>query len=376
MEVKTDQVAAELLRYPLKTSEHIHENANPDQYEKIRIQVEKYPLNEPHENIQLEETSNPITDSIFNSIPEEFPTSSDQNGEFIVYLKDAEQDPTPQQKHEIHSRKNPNLVATMDEDDLANLANYVHELRPDLPPDVEQNVIDDVTRYVAERITAVIDDEIELQSEASNGNSPALDQPTTTPPDEIEQNLINDVTRYVAERITDGVDNEIKPQSEASNSPPPDHPSTIPSQSVDYTIPGIDRNLIEGLQGPVDQTWQGTDHHVRFKRNSPDGDVELWWKKGDDDIYLHAFPSGAADQNWGFGNVHLGLFRDEDGYQTQVWDFGDAKLEYITSKDSSYHRVWEFDNRDEASYWKYRHFIKLWCNANDFFVGKESCIIY
>ncbi|XP_065217938.1 uncharacterized protein LOC135843838 isoform X1 [Planococcus citri] len=302
----------EILRRPSKIAEGIRSESQSasttDQYEKFRIKVqpsEKITLLDSNDLENSNDTSLQSAASTSNQSPTEFSNDIGQKEGLTEWSIYREYRTTMQpSKHEIHSRKDPYLVAVFDE------------------------------------ITQQID---------------------------FESNELTDVIE----------NNEFKPQAEIITSPHLHHQST-PLQTIDYTLPSvINKDLIDDLQAPVDQTWKGADYQVRFKRNSPDGDVELWWKKGEDDIYLHAFPNGAIDQNWGFGTVHLGLFRDEDGNLLQVWDFGNTKLEYIKDiKSPPPRRVWEFGNRDEASYWKYRHLIKLWCNANDFFVGEKSCIIY
>ncbi|KAL6960198.1 hypothetical protein U1Q18_046439 [Sarracenia purpurea var. burkii] len=151
-----------------------------------------------------------------------------------------------------------------------------------------------------------------------------------------------------------------------------------------YTLPdnSINKQVIDNFKNRVDKTWSGTNYGVQFKRDSPQGDTQLWWRKGNDSVYLHKYATGAVRQEWNFGvrwpKVNIELLKGMDGNQRQTWNFLNSKFNYKKNywMPKPFTRTWTNDKKDESSLKKYAEAIQSWCNANDFFVGKEYCVIF
>ncbi|KAL6960197.1 hypothetical protein U1Q18_046438 [Sarracenia purpurea var. burkii] len=176
-----------------------------------------------------------------------------------------------------------------------------------------------------------------------------------------------------------------------TNSPPPHQTSTTKSLSSSgqsspttpgnqYTLPDktINKQTIDGFKYSVDETWSGPNYVVRFKRDSPEGDTKLWWTKGDTKIFLHKYASGVT-QEWifdRFPRVKIELYKGIDNGKRQTWSFPTTKLDYTKNNWMPISRDWMNGKKDESSLKKYAEAIQSWCNANDFFVGKDYCVIF
>ncbi|KAL6954182.1 hypothetical protein U1Q18_046955, partial [Sarracenia purpurea var. burkii] len=189
--------------------------------------------------------------------------------------------------------------------------------------------------------------------------------------------------------------NQPPPQQTSTTSAPPAISHNVKSSSRSgqnlpttsgnqYTLPdnSINKQVIDNFKNRVDKTWSGTDYEVRFKRDSPKGDTQLWWRKGNDSVYLHKYATGAVRQEWNFGvrwpKVNIELFKGMDGNQRQTWNFQNTKLNY--NKNNWIYKpftwAWMSGKKDQSSLKKYAEAIQSWCSANDFFVGKEYCVIF
>ncbi|KAL6960196.1 hypothetical protein U1Q18_046437 [Sarracenia purpurea var. burkii] len=176
-----------------------------------------------------------------------------------------------------------------------------------------------------------------------------------------------------------------------ANSPPLSQTSTYTSSSSSdqnlptilgnqYTLPDdtIKRHVIGSVGKALNKIWYGANYEVHFIRGSPGGD-QLYWRKGNDKVYMHKSPTGSLTQEWTFGElpkVKLEFRKFNDGSRKQIWDFHNTKLNHSNTYWKPTVRKWMNDKKDEGSLKKYADAIQSWCKENDFFFGKNSCVLF
>ncbi|XP_065216855.1 uncharacterized protein LOC135843048 isoform X2 [Planococcus citri] len=344
----------EILKASFMSSEETKaalESVLPTEYQNIRIKtkVPSTKIVQPERKFNKEEAKKYTTLKLRSFINKEFPKDIDYKKSLNEALENAPDELAFQHLvHDVRRTHNPILGKVVDE--FLQLSQEdeqpMDEKEEDLEEFVDNHIINELIK--ATRAKA-----------KSPGTPPAANSKGPSKPGQ----------------------KSIKPPiSQNSGGPrPPQNPPLFSSVTVDYTLPKstINKTVIDNFRNPVDKTWTGPNYDVRFKRVSPSGDTQLWWRKDNDEVYLHRHADGAVDQNWNFGGkVFIGLYRDIDRTQIQSWEFDKTRLDYDRSPNGTPHRVWYNNNRDEGAYKKYTEIIKSWCDANDFFVEKESCVIF
>lgn len=82
---------------------------------------------------------------------------------------------------------------------------------------------------------------------------------------------------------------------------------------------------------------------------------------------------GDIAQVFKFGNSKISIANSAGGQVAQDWKVGGSS--YQLAKMDGMGSV-QNGSLDKKTMNKYKNLISSWCKANDFFVGKDNCVVY
>ncbi|XP_065222833.1 uncharacterized protein LOC135847291 [Planococcus citri] len=377
VDAKLSEKVKELLKTSTKSSEETKEELKsilPKQYQKIRIKAKAIPTTIPQADGKFnKELAKKYTDLKLQPFMNgKFSKNIDYKKSLTEALEKAPDEDTFQHLvHDVRSTRNSVLGKIVDE--------YLKsKKKTESSVEKEDDLTDFVNSHIINKyITAISAKRSEMPKSKSTTPAPRPVTPNKKPSDS-NQGPIKSSTKSRADYSLADLDTTLNPKDY-----PPLSRAPYPSKIPDFTTPDatINKNLIDSLKEPFDKIWSGPGYYIRYNRQSPSGPTLFSWRKNQDEVHIKIFEGGAIDQIWHFYTpfgykVPIWLFQDTDGSRKQIWKFARAYFEYDDEKDSQPHGVWNNNFVDAHAYTMYGKFIKSWCDANDFFVGKERCVIF
>ncbi|XP_065219529.1 uncharacterized protein LOC135845019 [Planococcus citri] len=241
------------------------------------------------------------------------------------------------------------------------LSQYLKKNKLKEPMENIQNqlsVADIMAYYVVDELVKKVDGKNSIKRVNTSARRPATKKGKTSP---------EKVVNY--ERISPSMEASKTPANKTGN------PSSMKDR---FTLEDFDQSQLKGY-GLLNKNWKGAGYKVSYQR-SRKGDINLNWTKGQDQVSIQWYATKDVNQTWNFQNenVSVTISKTADGDINESWNFGMVKYQFSKSGGKFPNANWSSGKSSDNTRMlrQYHRYIDSWCEANNFLIIREYCVIY
>ncbi|XP_065219698.1 uncharacterized protein LOC135845163 [Planococcus citri] len=222
----------------------------------------------------------------------------------------------------------------------------------------QHSVADIMAYYVVDELVKKVDEMNSTKRFNTSTRKPAMKNGKTPP-----KKVVND---------------EGNPPSEEASKTPANKTGNPSSMKDRFTLEDFDQSQLKGSDS-LDKNWTGDGYNVSYQR-SGEGDINLNWTKGQDQVTIQRSATKDLNQTWNFQNenVSVTISKTTGGDINESWNFGTLKYKCFKSGGRFPSAGWSSGNRksNDEMLRQYHRYIDSWCDANNFLIKREYCVIY